>query len=159
MKKADKFPALYNNHLDLGRSSLLERKSYGKPDSVIYLDRLKAEYKERKGYVYFYKYKAKKDDLTWKLATVGLLPEDPKKFEFDEESKNSASRFVFSYYNTSSQNQYDFTSFTDTKIKDDEPITDQLKKALKKILYSHRKSAKQFYNDENDRNDDNDYVD
>jgi uncharacterized protein YbaP (TraB family) len=159
MKRTDKFPALYNNHLDLGRSFLLDKKKYGKPDSVIYLDRLKAEYKDRKGFIYFYKYKAKKDDLTWKLATVGLVPEDPKQFEFEEDSKDSSPAVTFSYYNSVNQNKYDFTDFSNTKIKEDEPLADQLKKALKKILYSRRKSAKQFYNDENDRSDDTDYVD
>jgi len=37
----------------------------------VYLARLKAEYKNKKGFVYFYKYKTKKDDMAWKLASVG----------------------------------------------------------------------------------------
>ena len=88
--KEDKFPAIYNNHLDLGRSCLLDRSAYSKPDTIAYIDRLPAEVKGKKGFVYFYKYKSKKDDITWKLATVGLVPEDPAKFEFDQ-AKNKGS--------------------------------------------------------------------
>jgi hypothetical protein len=147
-KKSDKFPALYNNHLDLGKSSLLGSKSYGKPDSVVYVDRLKMEYKEKKGFIYFYKYKTKKDDLTWKLATVGLVPEDPKQFEFGDSISKSPLLLKFERIASSRYRRYDFTEFTNTKIKDDEPIEAQLKKMLKKIIYSGRKSAKGFYEEE-----------
>ena len=56
--------------------------------------------------------------------------------------------------------RYNFTSFSDTKIKEDEPIDDQLKKLLKKIIYSRRKSAKGFYaEDRNNRDVAVDYAD
>ncbi|HET6994563.1 MAG TPA: hypothetical protein VFI06_06260, partial [Chitinophagaceae bacterium] len=145
--KRNKFPAQYNNHLDLGRSKLMEEKSYNKPDSIVYIDRLPAEIKNRKGFVYFFKYKTKKDDMGWKLATVGLVPQDPKKFEFDDIEKPS----VNDYYSNIKKGDYfkfDFTGFTDTKIKDEEPLADQLKKLLKKMLYSKRKSARDFYEKE-----------
>jgi hypothetical protein len=151
LKKLNKFPALYNNHLDLGRSSLLEKKSYGKPDTLVYVDRLKAEFKGKEGFIYFYKYKTKKDDLSWKLATVGLVPEDPSKFEFEDNGGPDDSRLDFPYFKSSRHSRYDFTSFGDTRIKEDEPLPDQLKKALKKMLYSRRKSAKEFYQDERNR--------
>jgi hypothetical protein len=158
IKQSGKFPELYNNHLDLGRSALLDKKSYGKPDSVVYLDRLKTSYKGKKGFIYFYKVKSKKDDLTWKLATVGLVPEDPREFEFVDSSRiqlNFNSPLLPSY----NYNRYDFTAFTDTKIKDDEILAVQLKKALKKMMYSRRKSAREFYEDENDRATAADYDD
>jgi len=44
-----------------------------------------------------------------------------------------------------------FTSFSDTKLKEEEPLMDQLNKALKRMLYSRRKSAKEFYSNENNR--------
>jgi uncharacterized protein YbaP (TraB family) len=147
MGKADKFPALYNNHLDLGRSALLHKKSSGKPDSLVFVDRLRASFKDKQGFIYFYKYKTRKDDLSWKLATVGLVPDNPKQFEFEDENPINSPAFKFSYFNSSNLNRYDFTSFSDTKIKEDEPLTNQLSEALKKILYSRRKSAKEFYED------------
>ena len=41
-------------------------------------------YKGKKGYIYFFNYKMKKDDLNWKLAVVGLVPENPREFEFED---------------------------------------------------------------------------
>jgi hypothetical protein len=159
MKKADKFPALYNNHLDLGRSSLLDKKSYGKPDSVMYVDRLGAEYKDKKGFIYFYKYKWKKDDLSWKLAVVGLVPEDPKQFEYEDSLKFRVPGLDYTLFSFANYNRYDFTDFTETKIEQDEPIMKQLNKALKKLLYSRRNSAKKFYEDDGDRTVAPDYTD
>jgi hypothetical protein len=145
--REDLFPAQYNNHLDLGKSKLMEAKSYDKPDSLVYLDRLSAEVKNQKGFVYFFKYKTKKDDVDWKLATVGLVPVDPRTFEFENSNQPG-----FSDYNYSLKRgeyfSYDFTSFSDIKVKDDEPIGDQLKKTLKKLLYSKRKSGREFYEKE-----------
>lgn len=155
-KKLNKFPSVYNNHLDLGKSSLLESKTYGKPDSIVYVDRLKTSYKGKAGFIYFYKYKEKKDDLTWKLATVGLVPENPTQFEFQDSTKSKL-MMNFERISSSKYNMYDFTEFTNTKISDEEDIDGQLKKELKKMLYSRRKSAKQFY--ENDRDDESDYED
>src|SRR5260221_8529346 len=153
IKKADKFPALYNNHLDLGRSALLDKKTSDKPDSVVYLDRMKAEFKGRQGWIYFYKYKTKNADLNWKLATVGLMPEDPKQFEFNNDNINSTPDDI-SLFGSSRYNRYDFTGFSDTKLNEDEPLAGQLNKALKKILYSRRKSAKEFYENNEDGNND-----
>jgi hypothetical protein len=153
LKKLGKFPARYNNHLDLAKSKLLKEKLYEKPDSVLYIDRLPAEIGGKKGFVYFYKYKNKKDDLTWKLASVGLVPQDPKAFEFDNKEKSEYNPYYSSYsYRSGQQYKLDLTSFSDTKIKDDEPIKHQLVVALKKLLYSKRASATEFYEKEG-RND------
>lgn len=159
LKRPEKFPALYNNHLDLGKSSLLDKETYAKPDSVVYIDRLGAEYKEKKGFIYFYKYKIKKDDLSWKLAVVGLVPEDPKQFEFEDSIKLDIPGFNYSLFSPTDYNRYDFTDFTGTKIEQDEPMMKQLNKALKKILYSRRNSATKFYEDNDDRTVAPDYID
>ena len=159
MKMLNKFPALYNNHLDLGKSSLMDKKSYGKPDSVIYVDRLKTGYKDKKGFIYFYKYKAKKDDLTWKLATVGLTPEDPKQFEYEDSTGLTIPGFESPLFSSYRYNRYSFTDFSETKLSEEEPVADQLKKMLKKMLYSRRKSAKNFYEEDGDRTSASDYTD
>ena len=134
------FPARFSDQVDLAKSKLLSSKPYGRPDSVVYIDKLTAEFKSRRGYIYFFKYRDKKDDPVWKLATVGLLSKDPKQFEI----KNSTAP-MFGNYGNDEADVYDFTSFTDVKLVIDEPVKQQLNKELKKILYSHRKSAKQFY--------------
>ena len=135
---------MYNNHIDLAKSKLLAKKSYDKPDSVVYLDRLDAQVKHRKGYIYFFKYKTKKDDASWKIASVGLVPQDIKQFEFEEKEKKSP-EYSSVYDNNTGNSSYDVTAFTDTKLRPDEPVINQLKKQRKKLLYSVRKSAKEFY--------------
>jgi len=145
LKKIDKFPAKYNNHLDLGKSSLLQQNSYDKPDTLVYIDRLPAEYKSKKGFIYFYKYKNKKEDPSWKLATVGLTPEDPKQFEYEDSLKFATAGFDYSNFFDGEYIEFNFTDLSDTKIEEEEPIAKQLNKALKKMLYSRRKSAKEFY--------------
>ncbi len=145
-KEMDKFPQQYNNHLDLGRSKLMKEKSYDKADSLVYIDRLPANIKGKKGFVYFYKYKNKKDDMNWKLATVGLVPEDPKVFEFDNAGETGSGEYDSPLtYQGNDYYKYDFTGFSETKIKDDESLSDQLHKMLKRFLYSKRKSAREFY--------------
>ena len=40
---------------------------------------------------------------------------------------------------------YNFTSFADSKLNTDEPVSVQLQTQLKRLLYSRRNSAKEFY--------------
>lgn len=146
--KPDLFPGRYNSHLYLGRSALLDRSSYDKPDSVIYLQRLPAEHRGKKGFVYFYKYKKKKDDLTWKLATVGLVPEDPSFFEFDGTDAADENHFDVSYTDDSPRHALDFTGFSDTKLKPGTSLDVQLNMELRRMLYSRHNSAREFYKEE-----------
>lgn len=147
MKKLDKFPAMYNNHLDLGKSALLREKSYDKPDSLVYADRISTTYKGKKGYIYFFNYKMKKDDLNWKLAVVGLVPENPREFEFKD-----SLQLITSYFEGrkiqrwARAYQYDFTRFTDEKASTGEAMKVQMQKELKKMIYERRESAMRFYN-------------
>ncbi|MEQ1678092.1 MAG: hypothetical protein ABL876_15395, partial [Chitinophagaceae bacterium] len=151
-KQLDKFPVQYNTHIDLGKSALLNSKSYGKPDTIVFAERLPTAYKGKTGFIYFFRYKEKKDDLNWKLATVGLVPENPKEFEYEDSTSQVLSkRFYSPLLNMPRYNKFDFTSLTDTKIKEGDSLQDLLKKELKKMLYSRRKSAKQFYEDEKER--------
>jgi uncharacterized protein YbaP (TraB family) len=146
-KLSNLFPAAFNNQAELAKSELLDISgSYNKPDSLIYIDKLPIQFKERNGFVFFFKYKSKKDDNSWKLATVGIIPTDPKKFDFDSKKED--------YWE---EREYDFTEMTNTKIENDEPLKDQLKKSLKKMQYSKRNSAAEFYRNE-DRMGMDDYM-
>ncbi|HEU4471252.1 MAG TPA: hypothetical protein VFR58_09220, partial [Flavisolibacter sp.] len=131
-----KFPAAHNNHIQLAKSQLLSQRSYDKPDTVAYVDRLPVKQKDRAGFVYFFKYKQGKDDNAWKLATVGIVPSDAKSFLFDGDTD---------YWQ---RQQYDFTDLNLGRLEADEPVADQIKKALKKMQYSKRNSAAEFYEDE-----------
>ncbi len=153
LKMLNKFPASFNNHQDLARSKLISSLGNSKPDSLIFLDSLTAADNKKSGLVFFYKYKLKKDDVFWKLATVGLIPPDANEFLFkDEKEKSNYSTMPAnykSYYKKS--NQFAFTKFTDVKIKEDEPLREQFNKQLKKMLYSKRKSGRMFYEEVRDR--------
>ncbi len=150
LKKQSLFPAAYNNHISLSKSKLLMQRSYNKPDTLEYLDRLSAEIKGKQGFVYFFRYKAKKDDLSWKMAYVGLLPADSSRFElFDgaavEEEQDSSEEDEDEAANK--RRSYSFAFFTDIRVKDEqeEPLQQQLKTQLKKVLYTLRKSSRYFY--------------
>jgi hypothetical protein len=139
------FPEKYNNHVALAKSKLFDSKSYDKPDSVFYLDKLPAAFKSKQGYVYFFRYKEKKDDLVWKLATVGLISGDERQFELKDSSGTTFDDDTRYRGDAAFRGSYDFTSFTDSKLVSGEPIGAQLNLQLKKMLYSRRKSAKEFY--------------
>jgi len=155
LKIPGKFPAEYKNQQDLSKSKLFS-SSYNKPDSLVFIDSLPASVKSRKGFVFFYKYKTKKDDLFWKLATAGLLSIDNNQFNYDEEDEEEGDddigyASIMSGFNFSrDNNKIVFTEFTDEKIKEDVPVKEQMEKQLKKILYSKRKSARMFYNEGQD---------
>ncbi|HET9430640.1 MAG TPA: hypothetical protein VFO70_05655, partial [Chitinophagaceae bacterium] len=125
MGRSAKFPVKYNNHLDLGKSMLLTSKEYGKPDTLVYIDKMRADLKNKKGFIYFYKYKSKKEDMTWKLATVGLVPEDPKQFEFAEGKEKASENQLF--MDLAQARRLNYTNLSDTKINDDEPLAEQLR--------------------------------
>jgi hypothetical protein len=159
LKMQEKFPPAFKNQQDLSKSKLFS-SSYNKPDSLVFIDSLPASVKNRKGFVFFYKYKTKKDDLFWKLATAGLLSHDNSQFNYDDDEDNEddddemSYRSIMSGFNFSrDDNKIVFTEFTDEKIKEDMPVKEQMEKQLKKILYSKRKSARMFYNEGQDYSD------
>lgn len=119
----EKFPAQYRNQPDMAKSVLISSRSYNKVDTIVYLDKLPVNYKGDKGWIYFYKYKDKKDDAAWEFASSGIQPENLKEINTDD----------------------DFTSFMQDNVDEEKPIKEQLQKRLKEMLYSERKSAKAFY--------------
>lgn len=131
------FPATYNNPIDLAKSKLLGLNSYDAPDTIVFIDKSKVQYKERNGYVYFFKYRQKKEEGNWRIATVGIVPADSKSFEFNKKPTRRE------------EYDYSFTEITNTRLEEDEPVQEQLDKILKKISYSKRNSGAQFYDEEN----------
>jgi uncharacterized protein YbaP (TraB family) len=134
------FPSSFNNQLQLAKGKLYDMSNgYNRPDSLVYLDKLPVQFKGRKGFVYFFKYKSKEEN-SWKIATVGMVPDDPKQFDFESNNENALQRRL-----------NNFSEFTKAKLNNETALQPQLKKVLKKMLYSKRNSATQFYRDE-DRN-------
>ncbi|MEO5783526.1 MAG: TraB/GumN family protein [Ginsengibacter sp.] len=121
-KLLNKFPKQYKNQTDIARSVLAANK----PDSIVYLSNKAISFRNKKGLVYFFKYRLKKDE-GWKIGISGLQPENISEV-------SSTSKLV---------------RLTDKKIKDDEPLDDQLDKQLKRLLFSLSKSGRNFYLGEN----------
>ena len=161
LKILDKFPVEYKNQQALSKSKLFSSSYYGKPDSLVFIDSLPASLKNSKGFVFFYKYKTKKDDLFWKLATAGLMSKDNDPFNYDDEGDEDdvddddiGYTSIMSGWNFSrDENKIVFTEFTDERIKEDVPLKEQMEKQLKKVLFSKRKSARMFYNERPDYSD------
>jgi hypothetical protein len=126
IKKTDKFPKQYKNQLDIARSLIVKTlTNYDKIDTLIFLDKVPVAYEQKKGYVYFFKYKRMRDDINWQLATAGMQPERTDMIDV----KND-----------------DFTSVDDDrKLDNDKPVKEQLQKIVKEMLYARRSSASVFY--------------
>jgi hypothetical protein len=137
LNKIKLFPAKWNDPVHLGKSKLLNSGRYNRPDTIQFLEKRLLQYEQRKGYIYIFKYKEKKDDVSWKLATAGLVPEGAA-FEFEREKKKDKY----------TGDDYDFTQFSETKIEEEEPLKEQLDKIIKRLVNSKRKSAAQFYTEE-----------
>jgi hypothetical protein len=93
-------------------------------DSLVFISKQLVTYKNRKGFVYFYKYRRMRDDVSWYLASVGLQPENMKELDTDSN---------------------EFTMKNDRKLEQNKSEQDQVKKMLKEILYSKHSSASEFY--------------
>jgi hypothetical protein len=93
-----------------------------KMDSIVFIKKQLIETDKGKGYVYFFKYREKKDDK-WRIAISGMQPADS---------------VGLSYKNL-------YTKFTDEKIKEDEPLDDQLNFQLKKIIFANREGSESFF--------------
>ncbi len=121
-KRLDKFPLQYKTQIAIAKALLMDDKNYNNIDSVSFVAKQPAWYKQKKGTVYFFKYRIKKGD-DWKMGISGLQPENVK----DVTSNNK------------------LCLMTDKKIKDDKPVLEQFQEQLKKLLFSFHKSAKNFY--------------
>jgi hypothetical protein len=125
MNMENRFPSGQNTEQLMARSELVNAGEYNKIDSIEFVKKIPAAYKNQKGFVYFYKYRVNKDD-TWKMAFSGLQPRE----------LNGAG--ASSYY----------TRFTDKKINYETTIEAQFEKEFKKMEISSHKSGRNFYGDD-----------
>lgn len=126
IKMTGKFPKPYKNQLDMSRSLIIKALSnYDKLDTLVFLDKLPVTYEKKKGYVYFFKYKRMRDDITWQIASAGMQPEKPDEINVELNEFTAAEE--------------------DRKLENDKPVKEQLQKMLKEMLYARRSSASVFY--------------
>ncbi|MBL0355864.1 MAG: TraB/GumN family protein [Chitinophagaceae bacterium] len=125
IKQPGKFPAAFKTQTDLARSYLVQDKGYKKIDSILLVSKQPTGYNNKKGIVYFFKYRVKKDD-DWKIGISGLQPENEKEVSSDDK----------------------LTRMTEKKLKDDKPEQEQFQEQLKKLLFNFHPSAKNFFDTE-----------
>ena len=132
--KENRFPGTYNNQLAIARSMLASTHPTKEIFAIEYVSKQSILFKEKKGVVYFFKYKLNKED-DWMIGISGLQPVNPKEVSCLD----------------------DLVKFTGKKLRQDHPVGEQFNKQLKRLLFSKHKSAATFYLD-NDyyagRNDD-----
>ncbi|MEO8712504.1 MAG: hypothetical protein ABI405_10295, partial [Parafilimonas sp.] len=125
ISQVDLFPAKYKKQELIAQSLLLndskktafaEIEPEGK--TVVYT-------KGKKGYVYFFRYKIKKED-DWQIGISGLQPEDLKKVGTD---------------NT-------FVQLSNEKLTADKPAPEQFNEQLLKLILKQHKSAAHFFEDD-----------
>jgi hypothetical protein len=121
INQLNKFPAYFKNQQQIAESFLASKSAINNIDSIIFADKIMATVAGKKGLVYFFKYKLKKQD-TWKVGISGPQPLDGKSID----SGNL------------------LTSLTNKKLTN--PI--QFEEQLKKQLFNLHKSAKRYYQDE-----------
>ncbi|MEO5891999.1 MAG: TraB/GumN family protein [Ferruginibacter sp.] len=126
IKTPEKFPARYKTQLDIARSFLVADKDLNKIDSIVFISKQRASYRGKKGFVYFFKYRVKKED-DWKIGLSGLQPENVKEVSSD---------------NT-------LAVMTDKKVKWDVPQDEQFQQQLKRVLFGLHKSAHNFFEGNN----------
>ncbi len=133
--KADRFPRQYRNQLDIARSLMASNHGGSGLADIQFITKRKIQFKQFSGYVYFFKYKPGRDD-DWQIGISGIQP-------VDLGSVNTATEFV---------------TLTGKKLKPSLPVNTQIDDQLRKLIFSKRKSARDFYLDHNylDRGGDED---
>ncbi|MDR0794186.1 MAG: TraB/GumN family protein [Chitinophagaceae bacterium] len=167
IKRLNLFPEKYNNHIALAKSELLSSasSSYAKPDSLVYISHADARFKNKSGLIYYFKYKLKKDDFAWKAEIVGLVPVNPNQYifsgkfsktdttieltsgDYNDDFSSNSNDAAFNFYlnDNPTDDDIDFTSFSDITITNDMPLNEQLTKILNRAMFTKHKSGKYFY--------------
>ncbi len=126
IKHTELFPVRYKKQEDIARSLLLNDKGEEKFSDINLVGKQPVSLNDKKGYVYFFKYKIKKDD-DWHIGISGIQPENLKEV-------NSNDILV---------------KATDKKLKDDEPASIQFADQLTELIFTQHKSALNFFDDDN----------
>ena len=121
---SERFPKQFKTQEYITRSFLTEENKYDKLDSMVFLEKRSCTIKEKMGFIYFYKYRIKKENQ-WKIGITGLQPLNTAAVNSDD----------------------DLSLMTEVRLKDEDPVGEQLDAQLKKTLYIYHKSARFFFRD------------
>jgi uncharacterized protein YbaP (TraB family) len=124
IKRSNQFPKSHLSQMEIARSQLAAAHTKSDLFAIEYVDKKTVQLKDRKGWVYFFKYKPEKDD-DWQMGISGMQPADLR-----EVSENN-----------------ELVRLTNKKIKPNQSEEEQFDKQLKRVLFSLHKSAASFYSD------------
>ncbi len=124
IRKSHLFPTAWLSQELIARSLLTNASASNELADVQLVDKIPAQFRAKKGTVYFFKYKINKDD-EWLMGISGIQPTNKKEISTD-------ATFVY---------------LTAKKIKSDTPLMDQFRQQWKRLSFAHRKSAASFYRD------------
>jgi len=124
INKTNLFPAAYKKQQDIALSLLMNDKGVEKFAAVELVSKQQIVLKGKKGTVYCFKYKMKKED-DWQMGISGLQP-----VASNEVSTSST-----------------LVKMTDKKLKQDEPVQEQFATQIKRLIFQQRKSARSFFVD------------
>lgn len=83
IQRLDLFPALYKTPEAICKSIVAKSISnwtYQNLDTLYFLQKIYTKFRDKEGYIFIYKYKAK-DAVEWSLALTGLQPKDSTQFD------------------------------------------------------------------------------
>jgi len=120
----DRFPRRYRTQEDIARSLLVAGHGNSEFAAIRLVDKQPAQFKAKKGWVFFFQYKVNKDD-EWQIGLSGIQPTGRKDLSTD------ASLVVL----------------TSKKLKAGAPPLEQCAEQWRKLLLARRKSASSFFQD------------
>jgi len=124
IQREDRFPDRFKNQLDISRSQLSAGRSGNDLFAVEYIDKKLVRFRQTSGFVYFFKYKATRDE-DWEIGISGLQPINPSEVDTGTE----------------------LVKLTNKRIKPDHSVIEQFNDQLNRLLLSKHKSAASFYLD------------
>lgn len=122
--KENRFPKAGKTQEAIARSLLVASHGGSEFADIQLVDKKPAQFKENKGFVYYFKYKINRDD-EWQIGLSGLQPLNRK-----EVSTEPA-----------------FVSLTGKRLRADTPAPEQFDQQWKRFLFSRRRSAATFFMD------------
>jgi uncharacterized protein YbaP (TraB family) len=123
LKKKELFPKAYRTLEQIARSEAF-RFQNEKPDSIVFLDKIRVTDKEGTGHVYFFKYRKQKHDNFWNIAMAGRLPDDLDSIGVWDDV---------------------FTGITTRKLDNEKPLRKQLEIMLHEKQVMSRQGGSSFY--------------
>ncbi|MBS1661060.1 MAG: hypothetical protein JST68_08420, partial [Bacteroidetes bacterium] len=122
--KESRFPAAFRTQEQLARSLIVS--SFGKELADIkFVAKKPAQFKENKGFVYYFKYKVNRDD-EWMIGLSGFQPLNAKEVSFIPA----------------------FSSATGKRLRSETPAVDQFDQQWRRLLFAMRRSSTSFYLDD-----------